>query len=235
MHRRRSVGTPDYRVAKSPPNCRNKRSANAALTAATSEAVNGSEETTSAHTEPAMSSRPKTDQVPPAVSTTTALRIRGMNEGRSIFVSRQARTNRAGSGRTQAPTALRFTRATVSTKAVAIVTTHTDSERRGHHGTQHPRLGLHAGDHPAEYSQDKSNDAASARKPTPPTATLTVQRESSIVPPNPQGKFRQPRLGTSMSTACTGVRPPEQQWFEGFSEPNATDGLRRAHQATELP
>ena len=123
MHRRRSVGTPDYRAAKSPPNCRNKRSANAALTAATSEAVNGSEETTSAHTEPAMSSRPKTDQAPPAVSTTTALRTRGMNEGRSIFVSRQARTNRAGSGRTQAPTALRFTRATVSTKAVAIVTT----------------------------------------------------------------------------------------------------------------
>ena len=42
-----------------------------------------------------------------------------------MFVSRQVRTNGAGSGRTQAPTALRFTRATISTKAVAIVTNNT--------------------------------------------------------------------------------------------------------------
>ena len=159
-------------------NCRNERSANSSLTAAISDAVNGSEETISAHAAPAMSSRPKTDQAPAAVSTITAPRIRWMNEGRSTFVSRQARTNRAGSGRTQAPTALRFTRATVSTKAVPTVANNTTPIVNG---AVIIAVSAHAsGCTPAttrlKIRVTATNATSVTKKPTPPTPTLNVQR-----------------------------------------------------------
>ena len=130
-----------------------------------------------------------------------------MNQGRSIFVSRQARTNGKGWARTQAPTALRFSRTTVSTKAVPTVASNTTPIVNGavimapsaHASGCTPattRLDTGHGDERSQGRQEADSTQTNPHRPT-----ITVHYSSS-----PQGAYEKSPLASSSAVAHHYVR-----------------------------